>query len=281
MEAAAQRFLQNIKGLLPGAVPGVKGSSFTLVQFPGDALHQLPGLALRQRGVIEVEAREHRVGGASQQLLSPSEDVHNTVVGAAAEERRFALFRHQQALLMAEGVLWVLLPHPLAQGVVGVGPAVPAHAAGKEGQLFVDDRDSLRKPESGLVFVQRPVEADVGAFLRRHHIVFTPCLPLEVNGGVVVALAEQLQPAAVVVMGVGEERHVHRLDVHAQPFGVFQKHGVGPHVEKDAVPLGLNVHGQPMGLLDPGAAGVVFQQQRNFHGLSLQNSATICNNLSK
>ena len=46
-----------------------------------------------------------------------------------------------------------------------------------------------------------------------------------------VDLAEGPQAAAVVGVAVGQHRHIHRRQVHAQLFRVFNKGAVGTHVK--------------------------------------------------
>lgn len=51
-----------------------------------------------------MEAREHIVRRAAQNVLRAVDDVDDAAVGAAGEEDGFAVLRYQQVLLVAEGV---------------------------------------------------------------------------------------------------------------------------------------------------------------------------------
>jgi len=55
-----------------------------------------------------MEAREHIVRRAAQNVLRAVDDVDDAAVGAAGEEDGFAVLRYQQVLLVAEGVAGIV-----------------------------------------------------------------------------------------------------------------------------------------------------------------------------
>ena len=59
------------------------------------SVDQLVRLALAERGVIEVEARKHRVGRSAEHVLGAFQDIHDAAVRAAREQRGLAVFRDQ------------------------------------------------------------------------------------------------------------------------------------------------------------------------------------------
>ena len=266
-QLVAEDFFQDIERLLTGAVAGVIHRVRARSQLLRDALDQLARLDdAAEARVDEVKAREHRVGRAAEDLLRAAQNVHDAAVRAAAEQRRPAALRNDEVLLVAELVHRVVVADLLAQRVVRVRPIIARQAAGEQRQLVVDGRDALGKAETGLVLFERLVEPDERALGRGHDVVAAPGFFLQVHRRVAVALAEQLQPAAVVVVRVGEERRVHRRDIDAELFGVFKEHRVGAHVKEDAVLVRRDVHGQAVRAAHVGAADGVFEQNGDFHG---------------
>ena len=55
-----------------------------------------------------MEAREHIVRRAAQNVLRAVDDVDDAAVGAASEEDGFSVLRYQQVLLVAEGVAGIV-----------------------------------------------------------------------------------------------------------------------------------------------------------------------------
>ena len=112
---------------------------------------------------------------------------------------------------------------------------------GKERQLAVDPRHTLRGHKAVGIVVQLGVKPDEGALRWRHDIVIAEGLLLKIDLCGFVALQKGQQPSAVVVVRVGEKGNVHLRKVDAERLGVGPKGVARAGVEEDFVLLRFDV----------------------------------------
>ena len=206
-----------------------------------------------------MEAREHIVRRAAQNVLCAVDDVDDAAVGAAGEEDGFSVLRHQQVLLVAEGVAGIVPADLFAQRGVCLAQELVRPDAGEERQLLVELRHALGHHEAVGVLVQLGIETDEGAFRRRHDIVITEGLLLKIDLRGAVAPQEGQQAAAVVVVRVGEKGDIDLCEVDAERPGVFPEGVTRAGVKEDLVLFRFNVERKPVLAAERIAGGFIFQ----------------------
>ena len=86
------------------------------------------------------------------------------------------------------------------------------------------------------------------------------------DGCVRVELQKTGQAAAVVIVAMGDNGCVHRLQVDSQPLGIGGESRACPHIEQNALATGLNQQAQPMLRDQRVGGGGVFDETVDFHG---------------
>ena len=211
-----------------GAVAGVKHGA-AAVQLPGVA-----GQRLVQRQAIEMEAAHQDV------RPEPVHDVQDPLVGAPADEDPPARLLDQQVVLVPEvlGLEGPALLHRQTKAAQVVPAGLPV--AGGKGQARRQDRllPGQVQPGAGR---QGGVKADVPL---RAVVMGLEGVFVEVDRRGAVQLQKAGQPAAVVVVPMGEDRQVHRREIDPQSRRVAGKEAALPHIEQNLVPAGLDVKGE-------------------------------------
>ena len=174
-EAVAQRFVQPGVSVVAGAVAGDVARRLPRAQALAHRVHKGSRLALTERGIVEMEAREHIVRRTAQNVLCAVDDVDDAAVGAASEEDGFAVLRHQQVLLVAEGVAGIVPADLFAQRGVCLAQELVRPDAGEERQLLVELCHTLGHHEAVSILVQLGIETDEGAFRNLPHYSFRIC----------------------------------------------------------------------------------------------------------
>ena len=189
-----------------------------------------PGV--RRVQLKEVEPAEHRVRPPAQLGLRRPEDVHDAAVAAAGEQHRLAPLLHQQVLLVAERVTPEALRRLFLQFFHNGGPGERIGDVPQKGQLLVQPQARRRGHHPALQLPDVLLQADVPGVLAGHHgVKIAEGVRVRQHVRLAVDLAEGPQAAAVVGVAVGQHRHIHRRQVHAQLFRVFNKGPVRAHVK--------------------------------------------------
>ena len=82
-----------------------------------------------------------------------------------------------------------------------------------------------------------------------------------------IQLKKPAQTAAVIIMPMGQHRHIHQGQIHPQLFGIVGKSAALSHVKEDPAAQGFYVQAQAM-LRSKALQGSIFHQYPNFHGSS-------------
>ena len=139
------------------------------------------------------------------------------------------------ALGLPEHVGLYALRHEIGGGVGQEGDP----GEGREGAVEIDDAVP--------VFLQQsPLDADVFVPARLLFVVtILPAVLPEIEGSVIVPAEELPHAVGVVIVGVGEDAEFHLGQVHPQGVGVGGEQRSRPGVQKDLVPLVLDIDGKP------------------------------------
>ena len=156
------------------------------------------------------------------------------------------MLRHQQILLVAEGVAGIVPADLFAQRGVCLAQELVRPDAGEERQLLVELCHTLGHHEAVSILVQLGIETDEGAFRRRHDIVITEGLLLKIDLRGAVAPQEGQQAAAVVVVRVGEKGDIDLCEVDAERLGVFPESVTRAGVEENFMLCCFNVERKPV-----------------------------------
>ena len=256
-EALTQALLQPGCGGFACAMPGVEAGG--------------QGKQVRSRfvdafctGFGKVEASDEDIG------TEVGGDVEDAAVGTAADENAFSCFLDEQVLFVAEDIGGMLSfkdgAHAISCGGVGAGEKCGRVQGDAGGYGVCSGRDGAEARVAG----QRGGQPDVfarGIEMRLEGMRVHP------DGGMGVELQKAGDAAAVVIVPVGEDGHVHRAQVDAQLRRIVGKGGGGPGVEKNAMPSGLNQEAEPVLGTEVGSATGVFDEDGDAHadqGVSCQ-----------
>ena len=239
-----------------GEIPGGEGSQ--LVQGVGQVM-------AGRVHADEVEAAEEHI------RTEPVENIQHALVGTAAEAEFLILFLDQQILFMQIGVIPVgsVFSDGLAENAELEGPQQVV--AGAEGDAFGNFQHILHGNQPG-IFFQFRVQANVFAAAE----ILPEGVAAQVHRGVVIDLQEPLQAAAVVIVAVGQNAEIHRVQINAHFCGIVGKDTGLARVKENGMGPGFDEKTQAVlkGQVLP--EGGIFNECRDFHGITLnQNSVAV------
>ncbi len=234
MQAGAQALLEVFIGGLPGAVPGIKYRTRTLhgCGHPGKLLR---AAACRVQPCTVEPAHEHI-------RPEPVKQVAHAFVRTAAEQHPPPVFFRQQVDLVAE---ILRLQHAVFHDLQ---PACARRIAlfepcGRDELERITERDGcirhIDKPPG--MPLQRRVQPDV---FFRPVVMRLKRMAAQIQRRCPVQRQKTFQPAAMVVMPVGEHRRIHRSQVHPQRRRVGGKRTGLAGVQQNAAAGGLDIQAQ-------------------------------------
>jgi len=224
----------------------------------------------RAHGVIEMHSGEHGVPGRQESLVAyPAHDVVESRMGAGAEYDGLVPFADHQGQFVGKIVArkCQTLPHVEigTRGEVGVLPrnADDGIDAGSEFAVVVHGHDAP-------VVRECPVHANIEEkYPVSPHVAAPRGRSRHIDGSGRIRFPEGGQTAGVIAVAVGEDGEIHLRQVAAEERGVLAKEALLARVQEDLFPAGFDVEGQAVLGLDGCVFGRVFDEQRDFHGVSL------------
>ena len=189
--------------------------------------------------------------------LKPPGNVQNTLVGTAADEDLLSRFFHQQILLVAE-----ILRDPDAVFFRRHSGGIRRRQRdGQQGDAFPQPGFSIGKAQPGISLQQR-IDADVFSFCV---VPGRKGMAAEKNRGMVIDIQKADKTVSVVMVGMGQHRQFHCLQIHTHFFRVVRKGSGFSRVKQKSPVPGFDVQAQAVLRRQVTAARGVFDQRYNFH----------------